>query len=129
MTHLLLHSVGCSQPVRQGDVRIVYVVAGLRDHFGHAHGRIAGGHGGVSTDSRTIAGEGRAVLLCDCLDPGSLPVWRVITRLHLWIVWCIHSCLESQQPGHCDGGQHVGHRRSLGANANVRRVACCTCWR
>lgn len=61
MTHLLLHSVGCSQPVRQGDVRIVCVAAGLRDHFGHAHGRIAEGHGGVSTDSRTIAGEGRAV--------------------------------------------------------------------
>lgn len=45
-THLLLHSVCSPQPICQRDVRIVCIVAGLRNQLGDT-GRIAGGHGGL----------------------------------------------------------------------------------
>lgn len=43
-THLLLHGICGPQPICQRDVRIVCVIAGLRNQLSDT-GRIAGGHG------------------------------------------------------------------------------------
>jgi hypothetical protein len=43
--NLFLHSTRCPQPVCQRNLRIVCVVAGLRDNVCDAHGSIDRGHG------------------------------------------------------------------------------------
>lgn len=93
-THLLLHGVGGAQPVCQRYVRIVCVIACLRNQVGHA-GRIAGGHGGVDVlgsgaevrskqvrpRNRYRCSGGFRVVICQVCG-ASVGAWRLGWRKH-----------------------------------------------
>jgi hypothetical protein len=93
--NLFLHGTSCPQPVCQRNLRIVCVVARLRDDVCDAHGGIDGGHGRGCRGCSGVEGEsGCGVLGCDeSRGSDRLSVWVEVTRLHLDGALLFRGCL------------------------------------